>query len=344
MAEKMKFCRYDYGAFLSLASYAVCSMIIPIVLQPMAVDLDFPLEEGGKGLGGILQLGRSIPMVIAMIFCGWMAGKLGKARTLGVSLLFMGFGILLCAFSPAYGFIFLALIIAGSGEGMIEGLATPFVQDLHPKEPGRYINFTHSFWSVGVVSSVLLAGALLAWGVSWRIVVAIAGIIAVFPACIFLFPDRQKRLPDSPKVNVKELWDQASYIFRIPRFWLFFAAMFFAGGGEYCLTFWVTSFIKLDYPGTTMFVAGVGTACFAGGMIVGRMLPGILVKQQNLKQLIVYTGILAALVSVFFPLIHSLWGLFVMLVLIGVVTGPFWPSIQSYCIDRVEGDMTTLYV
>jgi fucose permease len=283
-------------------------------------------------------------MVISMILCGWIAGQLGKARTLGISMLLMGIGILFCAISPVYGFIFLALIIAGTGEGLIEGLATPFVQELHPKEPGRYINFTHSFWSVGVVSSVLIAGALLAWGVSWRIVVAVAGVAAILPSCILLFPDRKKRLPSSSKVNMKELWNHASYIFHIPRFWLFFAAMFFAGGGEYCLTFWVTSFIKLDYPETSMFVAGVGTVCFAAGMIVGRILPGILIKQKYLKHLIVYTGLIAALISVFFPLIHSLWGLFIMLLLVGIFTGPFWPSIQCYCIDRVEGDMTTIYI
>ena len=60
MREPLKFGRYDYGACLSLACYAACSMIIPIVLQPMAKDLGFPLEDGGKGLGGILQLGRSV--------------------------------------------------------------------------------------------------------------------------------------------------------------------------------------------------------------------------------------------------------------------------------------------
>ncbi len=185
-AGKMHFDRYDYGSFMVMFFYAVCSMAVPMMLYPMALDLHFPLQDGGKGMGGFLQLGRSIPMVVAMMFCGYAAGRIGKAKTIGFSVLVMGFGIFLCGCSPFYGFVFLALMVSGLGEGMIEGLATPFVQDLHPKEPGRYINFTHSFWSIGVVSAVLIAGGLLTAGVSWRIIAVTAGICALVPAVIFL--------------------------------------------------------------------------------------------------------------------------------------------------------------
>ena len=59
-----------------------------------------------------------------------------------------------------------ALMLAGCGEGVIEGLATPFVQQLHPADSGRYLNFTHGFWSLGVVMIVLTAGGMLMLGIS----------------------------------------------------------------------------------------------------------------------------------------------------------------------------------
>lgn len=161
-SRKMKFGRYDYAAFSCFTGYACCSVVVPVVLIELARSLNFPLTDGGMGAGGALQLGRSIPMVFAMLFCGFAAGRWGKVPTLGVSLLIMAAGIMLASAAPAYGLLFLAVAIAGLGEGVIEGLATPVVQDLHEhEEPGRYINFAHSFWSIGVVVTVLAAGALL---------------------------------------------------------------------------------------------------------------------------------------------------------------------------------------
>ena len=70
MSRKMVFGRYDYAAFLTFASYAMCSIVIPMCLVPLARDLHFPLDEGGMGMGGAIQLGRSIPMTIMLILCG----------------------------------------------------------------------------------------------------------------------------------------------------------------------------------------------------------------------------------------------------------------------------------
>ncbi len=344
MAEKLKFGRYDYAAFLCFISYAMCSIIIPVSLVPIAKDLHFPLTEGGMGLGGILQIGRAIPMVVALILCGFFSGSWGKCRSLGFAMLSMALGVLLAAFSPVYGVMFFALMIAGFGEGIIEGLATPFVQDLHEKEPGRYINFSHSFWSVGVVSVVLVAGALLANGVNWRYIVCGCGVIGLFPAILLLFPSRKHPYPECGEIKkwtavCGDFWK----IVRIPRFWLFFAAMFFAGGGEFCLTFWCASFIQVEYAASA-WAAGIGTACFAGGMIVGRMGGGILIRQKKLKEFLVYTALAATVISLFFPFLESLTMLFILLFFTGIATGPFWPSVQSYCSTRMTVDNTMLFI
>ena len=283
-------------------------------------------------------------MVAALILCGFFSGSWGKCRSLGFAMLCMALGILLAAFSPVYGIMFSALMIAGFGEGIIEGLATPFVQDLHDEEPGRYINFTHSFWSVGVVSIVLVAGALLANGVSWRYIVGACGVLGLFPAFLLLFPSRKHPYPECGEIKKwTEVCGDFRNIVRIPRFWLFFAAMFFAGGGEFCLTFWCASFIQVEYAASA-WAAGIGTASFAGGMIVGRMGGGILIRQKRLKEFLVYTALAATGISLFFPFLQSLSMLFVLLFFTGIATGPFWPSVQSYCSTRMTVDNTMLFI
>ena len=68
----MKFVRFDYAVFLLFAVYALCSLIIPLVLVEVGRDLDFDLTAGGMSAGGILQLGRSLPMVGSMLVCSML--------------------------------------------------------------------------------------------------------------------------------------------------------------------------------------------------------------------------------------------------------------------------------
>jgi MFS family permease len=345
-SRRMVFGRYDYASFLAFVAYAAGSVVVPVSLVSLARELGFSLESGGMAAGGALHLGRTLAMVASLLLCGFWAGRWGKRRTLGVSVLLMGAGMALCAFAPAYGFVFLALLLAGLGEGVIEGLATPFVQDLHTEEPGRYINFSHAFWSIGVLATVLLAGALLSYGVSWRLITGGVSALALFPAFLLLGPSRPEHAyPEQPQpLDRATIWSQMRLILLLPRFWRFFAALFVAGGGEFCITFWCASYLQLHFAASA-WVGGVGTACFAGGMVLGRTCGGYWLKQHHLKALIVGSALAGTAITLGLPLVNSL-GLFLLLLfLAGIATAPFWPSVQSHAADRLpQTDTTMLFI
>jgi fucose permease len=233
--------------------------------------------------------------------------------------------------------------MAGAGEGVVEGIATPFIQRLHPAESGRYINFTHSFWSVGVLVTVLGAGALLSAGVSWRLIVAAVGFMALVPALMLLLPSRKRAAyPEHPEpLHWKTVHDNIIQIVKIPRFWVFFAAMFLAGGGEFCLTFWSASYIQLSFN-PAPWAGGVGTAFFAAGMVIGRTGWGYLIKQHQLNKLIIYSAIGGTLTTLFFPVLDDMWLFFILLFFSGIATAPFWPSIQSFSGERLTHVDTTM--
>jgi fucose permease len=285
-------------------------------------------------------------MVVSLLLCGFWAGRWGKRRTFGVAVLLMGLGMGLCALAPAYGFVFLALLVAGLGEGVIEGLSTPFVQDLHPDEPGRYINFSHAFWSIGVLVTVLFTGALLSQGVSWRLITGGVSVLALLPALLLLGPVRPEHAyPEQPQTYDRAaVWRQMQSIVRIPRFWRYFAAMFVAGGGEFCITFWCASYLQLHFAASA-WIGGVGTACFAGGMVLGRTCAGYWLHQKHLKPLIVASALAGTAITLGLPLAASS-GLFLLLLFLsGIATAPFWPSVQSHSADRIpEVDTTMLFI
>lgn len=342
----MTFGWFDYAAFIIFAAYASGSVVIPVALVQLSNDLGFSLAEGGLSAGGALHLGRTLPMILAMVLSGFVAGRWGLRRTLGYSVLLMVTGLAICAFAPFYGVLFIALMVAGAGEGVIEGVATPFVERLHKGESGRYINFTHSFWSVGIVVTVLGAGWLLSLGVSWRWITLTVAVMALIPALMLLRPFKNIQIyPEHPEpLHWKIVHDQLMEIVRIPRFWLFFAAMILAGGGEFCLTFWSASYIQLSFT-PEPWAGGVGTACFAGGMVLGRTGWGYFIKQHQLNRLIFFSAIGGTIVTLFFPILSNLWVFFVLLFVSGIATAPFWPSIQSYTTDRFPHvDTTMLFI
>ncbi len=343
--SKLIFGRYDLATCLAFASYACCSIVIPMCLVAIAVDLHFPLEAGGMGRGGALQVARASSMMITMVLCGFCAGRWGKRVTLGGSILLMGLGVLMCALSPWYGLLFLALVVAGFGEGVIEGLATPFVQDIHPDQPGRYLNISHSFWSVGVVTLVLAAGALLQAGVYWRYIVGGVGLLTLIPALLFLWPNHGPTNPDhrEEKVHWRDIIRKTKEIFSHRRFWLYFAMMFFAGGAEFCLTFWCASFIQIAYSGSA-WAAGLGTAFFSSGMFLSRFGSGLWVRQNRLQRLIAGMAFLGIVTSLLLPYLSSITMLYALLFLAGIASGPFWPSIQSHGERRTPGDMTMMMI
>lgn len=340
-SRRMEFSRFDFATFTGFFSYASGSVVVPVALVTLARELGFSLESGGLSAGGALQMGRTVAMVSSMLLCGFAAGAWGKRRTFGVSAVLMGVGIGLCALAPSYGALLLALLAAGVGEGVIEALSTPFEQDLHPEEPGRYINFTHGFWSVGVLATVLASGALLSLGVSWRLVIGGVACLAFVPALLLLLPSR-RAYPEHPDPqDGKTVWRNAVAVMRRPRFWTFYAAMFVAGGGEYSLTFWSASYIQLQLD-SAAWAGGAGTACFAAGMVAARTGWGYLVKQRHLKRLILLSALGGVLVTLCLPLAGSLWSFFALLFLAGLATAPFWPSLQSYCADCLPGTDTTM--
>ena len=348
---RLRFGRYDYAAFITFAAYAASSLAIPVVLVDMAEDLHFPLQDGGMATGGSFQIVRSLAMCASMLFAGFAAARWGNRRPLGVAIGTMGLGLLLCSFAPSYMLVLPVLLVAGLGEGIVEGLGTPFVQDMHGNDPGRYVNFAHGFWSLGTFAFALLAGAALVWHVSWRAILATVGILALVPMAMLFLPSRTPYPECGEPAPPSRTWLRLSELLRTRRFWLYFAAMFFAGGGEYCLTFWATSFVRLNFQ-SSAFVGALGTAAFSAGMFIGRTGFGNNVAQRHLKQLIVSVGVFGAAISTLVipfslhcdALPHGIVRplLFLLLFLCGIGSSPFWPSIQSLCVDRLPQLDSTL--
>ena len=327
-------------------AYAAGSVIFPVVIPDLAKALNFPLDSGGMGTAGSLHAVRCAAMVFAMVTSGFMAGRFGLRKAILPGIILMSGSVAGAIFAPSYRFLLLVMLGAGLGEGILEALATPFVQALHKgDEPARYVSFSHSFWSVGVALTTIGTGIMLNYDISWKLALLIVALSGLPGIIMLILPSRKEQL----KLNAvqgqsaKEVISHSVEIFKCGRFWLFFAAIFFAGGGEWCLTFWVPTFVQLVHQGSA-FASGVAMALFAFGMMAGRMLAGMLVPQRYLPVLLIVTGIFSCIIGILIPFAPIVATVCVLLVLAGVGVGPFWPCIQSACVDKLQLNATQIYI
>lgn len=326
----------DYACMLAFLAYAAGTTVTPICLVHLSREFSLSLTAGGG-----IEVVRALLLLTLLLGSAFGAARWGKARSVGGSALLMGIGLALYTVSPSYGLVLLAGAMIGGGGGMIEGLINPLIQDLHPRESGRYLNLHNAFWSLGVLITVLAGGELLTRGLSWRTITGAVGVTSIAAGILFLILDR--RSPHVARHSATDVWRHKTAILKAPRFWLFAPLMFIAGGAEGAFTFWSASYIQLHAAGSAR-MGGIGTACFAGGMMLGRLAGGWFAGQAQLRRLILVSALTGVLISLVVPRITSLAALFPVLFVAGLSIACFWPSLQSYAADRMEVESTSLFI
>ena len=344
--QPLRFQACDYANFLVYITYAWCALCIPNVLGPLTRDLNFSVQEGNAGLAGTLALWRGGVMLVSMTLCGFIAGRWGKRHTLAAAALLVGGGVLLATTAHCYLARVAALVISAFGQGFFESLVTPLVNENHraDQDAARYVNLTHSFWSVGSISVMLLAGFMLQRGMSWRIVLALIGAVTLLPGAFYLRQRAKDRLVPGEVRSFRQTWRYAKLAFATPRFWIFLAAMPLGSGIEHSLYFWMPTYLQSRWA-VGPAAAGLGTALFAAGMFAGRFLAGVLGRQNATGRILAGCALLLLAASLAALRVAPLWLFMATLFLLGVGTGPVWPGIQNHCVNRMDAlDQTTMLI
>jgi fucose permease len=341
--SRLRLTPLDYAAALGMFTYASSVVATPIILLRIADELAFGLAGGG----GIEAVRAGFLMAI-LVASGFAAARFGKTRSLGAGGLILATGLFGYALAPSYVVVLGAIVLVGLGGGILEALLNPLVQDEHPGDSGRYLNITNAFFSVGILTSVLVVGDLLTRGVSWRLLLAGLGVVALVAGLLFFLFDHEhgRHKQDSGNGTVDPdipVWNHAREIFRDRRFWLFAVAMFAGGGAEGAFTFWSASYVQLDF-GALPRGGAFATASFAGGMVVGRLASGHFVPQDKLHILIIASAVLGVGVSLGAWAVSGLVAFIAVVFTAGLTIACFWPSIQSYAAAQMGGDSTMLFI
>jgi fucose permease len=351
-----RFTKLDAAAAMGMFIYASSVVATPIILLKLAGELGFGLAEGGG-----IEAVRALFLMAILVSSGTAAARFGKTATLAAGSFVLGIGLISYGFAPAYWFVLVAVVLVGLGGGILEALLNPLVQDEHPSNSGRYLNIVNAFFSVGVLTSVLVVGELLTQGVSWRVLIACIGAGALVVGTLFTLFGRTRRrerrrqrraLRDTsgamqsanPEPNrARGTMAAAKDILGRRKFWLFAVAMFCGGGAEGAFTFWSATYVQLHFNALARSGA-FATAAFAGGMVVGRLASGRFVKQEKLSVLIVASAIFGVFASLGAWASGSRLTFFAVVFAAGLSIACFWPSIQSHAAAVMPVDSTMLLI
>lgn len=324
--------KIDIAAMATMFIYASSATVLPISLVKISRELSFNLTQGGA-LGFI----ASMTQFVILILSSFLAGRYGKIRLIRFALVILSFGLFLFTKSTTYLLTTFFILFIGVGQGFLEGLLTPLVEDLNPGDNGKKMNLFHAFWPIGVFFSVLVFGELLSRDFSWRIIFTILAIAVLLISFIY---------PSSKNLNLPKSRNDFSHMGEIlsnRKFWLFGFSLFFAGGAESAFAFWSASFIQIEY-GMAPRAGALGAALFALGMVLGRLITSKLAHRYKLITILLFSGILSLIQSIFFFLIEDLLSLYILMFFMGLTIACLWPSIQSYAASVMKVDATVLMI
>ena len=249
-------------------------MIYPLVIGTIIVL--WQVDPGTAGLAGTVTL-------LASALGGWLGGyladRIGRVRTLQLTILWFSFFSLICAFVQNFEQLLVARALLGIGFGGEWAAGAVLMGEaIRPQYRGRAVGSVQSGWAIGWGLAVLSQAALFSLmppEIAWRWMFALGALPALLvlylrryveePAIAVETRAKQKASGDRPKL---------SEIFAGPMLKTTILASLAATGcqgGYYAITFWVPRFLtterKLSVVSSTGYLSALIVGSFVGYLV-----------------------------------------------------------------------------
>src|SRR3954467_3932465 len=183
--------------------------LIVLTLSLSAIGTTFNVGTGATGALSTVTLSAS---AIGGILGGVLADKIGRARTLMLSVAVYSIFTFLSGLASSYAMLMTFRVFEGIGFGAEWGVGAVLVAELvRPESRGRALGIVQSAWAVGwalAVVAYLIAFELFAEATAWRVLMC----LGILPALLILYvrsrvedPEVFKEAARPDKVPLKEI-------------------------------------------------------------------------------------------------------------------------------------------
>ncbi|MEA2285368.1 MAG: hypothetical protein QOJ21_1411 [Solirubrobacteraceae bacterium] len=264
----------------AFAGYALDAFdLIILTLSLTAIGATFHVSTGATGLLTTATLTAS---ALGGVIAGVLCDRIGRARTLMLTVAVYSFFTLLSGLAPSYDALLVIRVFQGIGFGGEWAVGAILVAELvRPESRGRAIGVVQSAWAVGWALAVIawtIVFSLLPEQQAWRWLM----VLGALPAVLIFYVRRHVEDPEVfRETRAQEKRGEAGElplkrIFRRDLLRTTIAASLLATGiqgGYYAMFTWIPTYLKterdLSVVGTSTYLAVVIVGSFLGYLSAG---------------------------------------------------------------------------
>lgn len=270
------------------------------MIYPLVIGSIIALWHVDRGTAGLAVTVTLLFSAVGGWLAGFIADRIGRVRTLQLTILWFSVFSLICAFTQSFGQLMVCRALLGLGFGGEWAAGAVLIGEvIRPQFRGRAVGSVQSGWALGWGGAVLMQAALFTVvppEVAWRWMFAIGAL----PALLIFF---LRRYVEEPKIAVKTRARVAATGDR-PSIWEIFApglrrttllaALLGTGaqGGYYAISTWVPTFLRGE-RGLTVIGSSGYLAVLISGSFVGYLLGAWLADRIGRRPLFILSSIAA---------------------------------------------------
>ncbi len=302
-------------------SIVMIGTLVPELLQYFEVSLsDIGFLMTIQCFGGIL----------ALFLGSRFAEKVKKSLIIPIAFGSLGLGLLVVGYSASFLVLQTAFFLTGFFIRITDIFLNAFVGQIHQENSGIYLNRLHMFFSIGAFTGPFYSGMLIKLDFHWQQIYSIIGILFVVSAllgCWFILPIGKMHQTQSP-MNRAPL--HFLEIIQDPKIWILGATLLFYSFHQLSVTVWLPYYME-DSLGASKEMANLAISLFWFGIILGRFLVSIIVKNQDPARLLSFGAFVGA-----FLLVVGIYSRDIFLTtsayfIVGLLTGAVIPLAFTIC-------------
>jgi MFS family permease len=266
---------------------------------------------------------------LSILFGGPLVDALGMATLARLAAAGHLVGTLLTVFAPSFTVLFLATLVIGIANGLVEAFVNPLIATLYPKDKTSRLVALHAWFPGGIVIGGLLAYAMTQIGLGWQAKM----LLLVVPTLIYIAMFAAERFPPTESAAAGVSFGGMLSEIRRPFFLLIWVCMWLTAATELGPGQWYANiFNEVMQSGTQ---AGIILLVFVNGIMwVMRSFFGWIPHRVSPTLLIAVTAPIAAVGLYLFGSTTTAPMWFVAAALLAVGTAFWWPTMLGITSER----------
>jgi len=243
---------------------------------------------------GMLVTIQNIGFMVSVLLSGALADTREKPKILFVGSLILAVSFLTFYSGDAYWINLIIMLFIGVGIGTYEGVTDAMLLDIHTERAGLHININHLFVTLG---SALITVYLIFLEVNWRKSIVQAGVMVLLLAIFFALTKlkTRQRQPEGFSGKIRILTRKRIVV-------ILFLMTILTVGVELGTIGILTTYL-MELRQFTQFTSKIGLIVFFAGVASGRLIIGVLTRQDRIAR---YLLALLACATLFFTVLYFL--------------------------------------